>query len=925
MTAIGDSRGRYTPATRGNSANRLMQAASVLALTTTGVLAALAPAALAQSQAASETTVNETGAIAFNLPAQDLNAALLVFADRAGLQLVYDAGLVENLRSAPLMGTFSPQAGLAQLLAGTGLSYRFTGADTVSIFRIATASEDGGPLRTGPVMIGAPAEIKPSDKPFVTPGSTAYISREQIDRVQPSSPGDIFREVPGVLSGASNDGTSINVNIRSAQGLNRVRTMVEGTQQESSGYQGYAGADQRTYIDPELIGGVEIAKGPGGGPYGTGTTAGLVNIRLLDADDLIRDGRDFGFRVRGGLGGNAVAPRFGEFIFDRNADTGLLEDNNDILTDDNWFYSLAGGYRNDRFDIIVAYTERREGNYFAGSNGPETFTYFRDAGRGPERQEARFSPIEPGQETPNTSEATESILLKGTLRLNNEQSLEAGFTRYDSAFGQIFPSSINLWPAQQYALNEVESSRYWLRYKWEAENDLINLQANLWRTTADERGEVRQAPQENKAWGAEIWNASFFDTGLGGLTLTYGAEYARSEAVVDAETLVSGTLFTPGQGPTNVQETLSPAFDGSREVYGGYLNAVFEPTDWLILNAGVRYDRFNAQSVSAGFQCDVDFSQTDELLNQYAEALNRAFQAPTFEEYERLFAQAELILAELNDATLRLDGFCGYAPLNSDIDGDRFSPRAGVTIEPLDGLQIFAQYSEGFRALSLVELGQTVFGPVTVNPDLEPEVVKTWEVGLNYLKDDLLFEDDAFRARLVYFNNDYDNFITRFGALDSRQGGSVFFFDNVPDVTVSGYEVSLFYDARRVFADFNFSGFDQFFDTPTQASIEQPEYAGALTVGTRWFNEDLELGARLNAFGELPLDDVVQASVFSEVSFYWDAQEIVDLFGSYKFNDNVAVGFSVENLTDQYYVPPLFVSRIPSPGRTVRVNMTLQF
>ena len=893
-----------------------------------------------------------------DIPSGELGQSILALSDAYNIQILAPGALIAGKTSRPLAGAYSAAEALQLLLAGSGLKTEQLPNGNYVIEAEASGVADG-PIVAGPLLIeGGGTSGRRSaaqDAPFRTPGSTAYISREQIDRVQPSSPGDIFREVPGVLSGASNDGTSINVNIRSSQGLNRVRTMVEGTQQESSGYQGYAGADQRIYIDPELIGGVEITKGPGGGPYGTGTTAGAVNIRLLEADDLIRDGRDFGFRVRGGLGGNAVAPRFEELIFNRNAETGLLDDSNGILTDDNWFYSLAGGYRNDRFDIVVAYTERREGNYFAGSNGPETFTYFRDAGRGPERQEGRFSPIEPGQETPNTSEATESILLKGTLRLNDEQSLEAGFTRYDSDFGQIFPSSINLWPAQQWALNEVESSRYWLRYKWESESDLINLQANLWRTTADELGEVRQAPQENKAWGAEIWNASFIDTGLGGLTLTYGAEYARSEALVDVGTTISRTVYTPGEGRSTVNETLSPAFDGSREVYGGYLNAVFEPADWLVLNAGVRYDGFNARSLSAGFSCDLDFTEVEaatdsglaalsaarDQFNDFLEAAFADFENGLITRDEYVFlisdsAEVTALLAGIDNAQValfdgivaaerNLDGFCGYAPLNSDIDGDRFSPRAGITIEPLDGLQIFAQYSEGFRALSLVELGQTLFGPVTVNPDLEPEVVKTWEFGLNYIKDGLFFEDDAFRARLVYFNNDYDNFITRFGALDSRQGGSVFFFDNVPDVTVSGYEVSLFYDARRVFADFNFNGFDQFFDTPTQASIEQPEYAGTLTVGTRWFNEDLELGARLNAFGELPLDDVVQASVFSEVSFYWDAQEIVDLFGSYRFNDNVAIGFSVENLTDQYYVPPLFVSRIPAPGRTVRVNMTLTF
>ena len=860
----------------------------------------------------------------FSIAPQPLVSALDQFSEQTGVAFAYTASQLEGLQAQGITGTFTPRAALTQLLTGTGVTFEFTGAYTVAIKK--PEQQDSGPSQLGTITVEGELEVDPSDVPFMTPGSSAYISLEQIERIPPNSPGDIFKEVPGVLSGGSNDGTSINVNIRSSQGLNRVRTMVEGTQQESSNYQGYAGSDQRTYIDPDLIGGVEISKGPGGGPYGTGTTAGTVNVRLLDADDLVPEGESFGFRLRGGAAGNAKTPQFLESqIFTRGADTGLRErDGNDFLTDDNWFGSIAGAYRSDRFELVGAFAKRKEGNYFAGRNGSQTYTFFRDAGRGPELQQERFSNVEPGQEVPNTSEDTSSFLLKGALHFQDGHSLEAGYTRYDSEFGQVFPSSLNISPPQQYSLSEVESDRYWLRYKWASANDLIDLQVNLWRTAADELDERRQGIQENNAWGAEVWNTSFFDTGLGGLTLTYGAEYAKSEAVVNAETVLSGFQYVPGQGPSRVQFALSPSFDGSREVYGGYLNAVFEPTDWLTLNAGVRYDGFRAESTSAGYRCDVDFTEVDELNLLYAEAEARAFAAPTFEEFLRLWAEAEAILIQLDTASNSLDGYCGGSSLESKNDGDRVSPRVGVMLEPIDGLQFFAQYSEGFRALSLVELGQTFAAPVIVNPDLEPEVVKTWEIGANYLRDGVFFDDDALRAKLVYFNNDYDNYIARVGELDVRDR-SFFFFENVPDVTVSGYEASLGYDAGRVFADLNVNMFDQDFDTFTQASIQQPEYAGTVTVGTRWFDESLTLGGRLTFFGELPMDDVLESTVFSEARFYWSSQEIFDLFGSYEINDHLTLGFSIENVMDRYYMPPLFVSRIPAPGRTFRVHFTARF
>ena len=892
----------------------------------------------------------------FDIASQPLADALVEFGLQSGYQVTVDGATIRDIGSNGAVGEISVSEALNRLLAGTGFTFRVDG-NVVAISQQGSAqpgSSQPGPSQLGTITVEGKLEVDPADVPFMTPGSSAYISLEQIERIPPSSPGDIFKEVPGVLSGASNDGTSINVNIRSAQGLNRVRTMVEGTQQESSGYQGYFGADQRTYIDPDLIGGVEISKGPGGGPYGTGTTAGTVNVRLLDADDLVPEGDSFGVRLRGGLAGNGKTPQFLDRLIRRGADAGLRErDRNDFLTDDNWFGSIAGAYRSERFELVGAFAKRKEGNYFAGRNGPETLVAFQDTSEGPEPRELRFSPIEPGQEVPNTSEDTSSFLLKGALRFQDGQSLEAGYNRYDSEFGQAFPSSLLLYPPQQFALNEVKSNRYWLRYKWESQNDLIDLQANVWHTNAEETGEARQAPQENESWGAEAWNTSFLDTGLGSLTLTYGGEYAKSEAVVDAETSVSGRQFVRGpDGEFDVEETVSPAFDGSREVFGGYLNAVFEPTDWLALNAGLRYDRFKAESRSAGFLCDVDFTE----LNR-ARAIGNAAAAEAVrrrEEYsERVYAdflaglitidEARFLLSEAPEylalqqavddatdaaiaarqaATNNLDGFCGSLALDSKIDEARFSPRVGVTVEPLEGLQLFAQYSEGFRALSLVELGQTIGGPVTVNPDLKPEVVKTKEVGINYFDNGVFFQDDAVRTKLVYFKNDYDTFITRTGFFDSPYTPLVFFYENVPDVTISGYEASLSYDMTRVFADLNVSIFDEPLDLPAQASIQQPKYAGTFTLGTRWFDERLTLGGRLTFFGKPNVDGDLNVS---QSYYYWTDQRIVDLFGSYEVNDHLALGFSVENVTDRYYMPPLYVSSIPAPGRTFRVYFTARF
>ncbi len=89
--------------------------------------------------------------VSFDIPAQDLNAALLAFASRAGLQIFYDVQRVQGLRSTPLVGSFTPQQGLTQLLSGTGIAFRFTGPNTVSLE--APGASGTGAMQLDPVKV----------------------------------------------------------------------------------------------------------------------------------------------------------------------------------------------------------------------------------------------------------------------------------------------------------------------------------------------------------------------------------------------------------------------------------------------------------------------------------------------------------------------------------------------------------------------------------------------------------------------------------------------------------------------------------------------------------------------------------------------------------------------------------------------------
>ncbi len=90
--------------------------------------------------------------------------------------------------------------------------------------------------------------------------------------------------------------------------MGRVATMIDGARQTTSSYRGYIGNRDETYVDPDLIGGVDISKGPSGG-VGVGGIGGTVNFRTLEAGDIVKDGKTFGTRLKGSVGTNAVAER----------------------------------------------------------------------------------------------------------------------------------------------------------------------------------------------------------------------------------------------------------------------------------------------------------------------------------------------------------------------------------------------------------------------------------------------------------------------------------------------------------------------------------------------------------------------------------------------------------------------------------------
>lgn len=239
----------------------------------------------AQQQPSTPATASEL-AIAFDIPAQDLNAALLTFTNRAGLQVFYDVTLVKGLRSAQLKGTFTPAQGLAQLLAGSGITYRFTGANTVSLEKRSSTANEAvqlGPIRIEGELIDAQSPYGPgvgyvatrsatgtkSDTPIIeTPQTINVITRDQIDEQGAETIPEALRYTPGVVSEPR--GIQSYADTLYSRGF--------AIDEYWNGLRLIVGNFAVPQIDPHNLERIEILKGPGSVLYGQASPGGVANL-----------------------------------------------------------------------------------------------------------------------------------------------------------------------------------------------------------------------------------------------------------------------------------------------------------------------------------------------------------------------------------------------------------------------------------------------------------------------------------------------------------------------------------------------------------------------------------------------------------------------------------------------------------------------
>lgn len=875
----------------------------------------LSVASLALTLAAS--TVHAQDATNYSISAGPLDTVLARFGAASRMQLLYNSSVTQNLRSPGVAGNLTSQAALDRILAGTGLTYRLAGSNRATIQQpsaVTTGAVDGS-TSLEPIVVGRSKGGNSVYSPYEAAAPVNYISEEQIEHFRGSSPADMFRGTPGVMSGEARNGAgSIDVNIRGMQGMGRVATTVDGAENSLQIYQGYQGISNRTYVDPDLIAGIDITKGSDAGSSGI---AGTVAMRTLDAADIVEDGKRFGLRVKGGFGSNTSKPvpgsvagysmqnTLGGYPVVSASNTGM--DRPNLFEPTRGSGSIVAAMRDDVVDLLVGYARRTQGNYHAGKHGssaepvylgPQPFCYasgacvpafdYKDY-----VENGGLSNYRAGEEVLNTQLETTSFLAKGTVRFGNGHSIRLGYTGFRSEAGDMLASALGSdvsRSTQQKQTSGTKLDTGTFRYRWDPDdNDLIDLTANLWMTSLELRNPARNAygvrPEtlglpsdfrpgsDTLMWGADVTNKSALSFDYGKLDLTYGLSY-RTEDTKPSEY-------------TDIIEGWLNLRDARREEAAGFVKVAYTPVDWLTLNAGMRYTHY-------------------------------------WSEDRRTIANSPF---QLNSRPNRQDS--------------GFSPSLGVTLEPVDGVQLYANYSNAMRFPSLFE-SVSAF-TIIPNPDLGPERASNWEIGANFRHDGLFSENDVAMVKLGYFNWTIDNYIAR--AFREFPGNGYTWYGmqvyNIDRARFSGLELSARYEndgfaaqlGANYYLNVEFCQLGGICEDKTMygdyaTNHVPPEYTIDLTLSQSFLDEKLTVGGRVSYAGPRAIGhgQVTSQGLSQFISaINWKPYTLVDVFADYKINDNFTASVRVENLFDRYYVDALGLVQQPGPGRTFYASLTAKF
>lgn len=423
----------------------------------------------------------ESATLVLALPSQPLGQALNALARESGRPLLLDAALVQQRQAPALHGRYPLDTALQKLLSGSGLQYRLAANGAIIVQRASSEQKSPGGSATLPTLT-----VSASQQAVRTAGAEKRLDKAELRLSRGTSNADIFAGQPQIqVNNIRNEAGALDVGIRNMQGEGRVPVIIDGALQSTHTGRGYMGTADRTYIDSDLISSASVNIGASQGAFSAGAVGGLVKIQTLESHDILKEGEKVGLLVKGSLQNNNQTPDVPADARDQSYY--IVKNKSDADHFHNGSLTLATALRHDKLEAVLAYSKRRQGNFFAGTKGYEDYTAGKKSWEQP--------PVKPGMEVVNTSGDSDSLLAKLSLRPDSEQQLKLTYRQHRQQAGEVLsaywyagdndkdfkplPAGQQVMPQWGLGRADVEtlSAHYTLT---DADNPLLNLSAGLW-------------------------------------------------------------------------------------------------------------------------------------------------------------------------------------------------------------------------------------------------------------------------------------------------------------------------------------------------------------------------------------------------------------------------------------------------------------
>jgi len=345
------------------------------------------------------------------------------------------------------------------------------------------------------------------------------LNSDQLDRIQASTIEDMFANESSVAVGGGS-ATAQKIYVRGFEDV-MLNVTIDGAQSPGELYHHQG----RVQLEPEFVKAIELDAGAGVATNGAGALTGALKVTLKDAFDMLEPGEDWGALVKG----------TGKF----NGDNG-----------EKYTTALYGKLTNN-IGFIGGYTHENRNDYDDGNGdvvAPSSYDHARSFAKlnGSFDRQTFSLTFEDIDDEATTFERPNLTNYRGTFQYSDQQ-----MSRQTAAFN----------------------------YRYNAENDWLDVQTTLYTNQSDFKVQRQNA---DIIYGEGQFDSIGFDlrnsTVIGKQNLTYGIDYRSDE-------LKSAQNATPPFAWGDTEQ--------SAEVIGVYLQDNWAITQAINFTAGLRYDDYS--------------------------------------------------------------------------------------------------------------------------------------------------------------------------------------------------------------------------------------------------------------------------------------------------------------------------------------------